>query len=138
MNEELYSEFPLQNVDSCVRFLAKYLEISLDPNLSLCSVLFGFLENALTRPVSSAETVSDNELFPTIELSTVNALVLRFQTLIKGSVDLSGANLTTDRLTVVKRVSDVIWNYLSKSYRKDRAHLQSLFSFLTGKLSLLY
>lgn len=30
------------------------------------------------------------------------------------------------------KVSDVIWNSLTRSYYKDRAHLQSLYSYLTG------
>lgn len=29
-------------------------------------------------------------------------------------------------------MSDVIWNSLTRSYYKDRAHLQSLYSYLTG------
>ena len=33
---------------------------------------------------------------------------------------------------LVKRVSDVIWNSLTRSYYKDRAHLQSVYSYLTG------
>ena len=33
---------------------------------------------------------------------------------------------------LVKRVSDIVWNTLSKSHYKDRAHLQSIYSYLTG------
>jgi len=38
---------------------------------------------------------------------------------------------------MVKKVSDVIWSSLCSSYYKDRAHIQSLYSLLAGKL-LLY
>ena len=34
--------------------------------------------------------------------------------------------------SLVKRVSDIVWNTLAKSQYKDRAHLQSLYSYLTG------
>ena len=33
----------------------------------------------------------------------------------------------------VKKVSDIVWNTLTRSYYKDRAHLQSIFSYLNGK-----
>ena len=34
---------------------------------------------------------------------------------------------------LVKHVADIIWNTLSKSHYKDRPHLQSLYSYLTGQ-----
>ena len=57
----------------------------------------------------------------------------KFQSIIKGYCDLSlfreGEFATR---SLVKRVSDIVWNTLSKSQYKDRAHLQSLYSYLTG------
>ncbi|XP_073434561.1 menin isoform X2 [Dendrobates tinctorius] len=72
--------------------------------------------------------------FPTLELSVVQALYERFTAQTRGAVDLScypRENGASSR-ELLRRVSDVIWNGLSRSYFKDRAHIQSLFSFVTG------
>ncbi|KAM3920577.1 menin isoform 2-T2 [Leptodactylus fuscus] len=72
--------------------------------------------------------------FPTLELGVVQALYARFTAQTRGAVDLScypRENGASGR-ELIRRVSDVIWNGLSRSYFKDRAHIQSLFSFVTG------
>ncbi|XP_075693577.1 menin isoform X2 [Rhinoderma darwinii] len=72
--------------------------------------------------------------FPTLELAVVQALYARFTAQTRGAVDLScypRENGASGR-ELIRRVSDVIWNGLSRSYFKDRAHIQSLFSFVTG------
>lgn len=33
---------------------------------------------------------------------------------------------------LIKKISDVIWSHLTRSYYKDRAHLQTIYSYLTG------
>jgi hypothetical protein len=35
-------------------------------------------------------------------------------------------------------VADIIWNTLSKSHYKDKPHLQSIYSYLTGYYYLNY
>ncbi|XP_049867966.1 menin isoform X2 [Pectinophora gossypiella] len=70
--------------------------------------------------------------FPSVEWEDVKTLHDRFVSLMRGGVDsklLSGEYATRD---LVKRVADVVWNSLTRSYYKDRAHLQSIYSFLTG------
>ncbi|KAM4017203.1 menin isoform 2-T4 [Anomaloglossus baeobatrachus] len=72
--------------------------------------------------------------FPTLELAVVQALYARFTAQTRGAVDLScypRENGASGR-ELIRRVSDIIWNGLSRSYFKDRAHIQSLFSFVTG------
>ncbi|XP_053575958.1 menin [Bombina bombina] len=72
--------------------------------------------------------------FPIMELSVAQALHARFTAQTRGAVDLScypRENGVSGR-DLIRRVSDVIWNGLSRSYFKDRAHIQSLFSFVTG------
>ena len=92
------------------------------------------------------------QLEPRVELHIVEALCAKFHSVIKGYCDLSlfrwgkRRNISSD-LTIlwcrdgkssyatrslVKRVSDIVWNTLAKSQYKDRAHLQSLYSYLTG------
>lgn len=33
---------------------------------------------------------------------------------------------------LIKKISDVVWSNLHRSYYKDRAHLQTLYSYLSG------
>ncbi|XP_068117637.1 menin [Hyperolius riggenbachi] len=72
--------------------------------------------------------------FPSMDLSVAQALHARFTAQVKGAVDLSSyprENGSSGR-DLIRRVADIIWNGLSRSYFKDRAHIQSLFSFVTG------
>merc|ERR550525_504431 len=95
---------------------------------------------------SQTEQLADNEtrepevadvenlkLEPKVELHIVEALCAKFESVIRGYVDLSvfkeGPYATR---SLIKRVSDIIWNTLTKSQYKDRAHLQSIYSYLTG------
>ena len=48
-----------------------------------------------------------------------------------GSVDLSLYPKKTSR-ELIKKISDVIWSHLMRTYYKDRAHLQTIYSYLTG------
>merc|ERR1719158_1823833 len=77
--------------------------------------------------------VENLRLDPPVELHIVEALCSKFESVIKGYCDLSlfkeGQFATR---SLVKRVSDIIWNTLSKAQYKDRAHLQSIYSYLTG------
>lgn len=137
--------FPLTNISSMVSLFKQQLESSVEPDLALLSIVAGLVENSLTCsrlpyiPVEEeseemeSESLKDCEI-PPVQLCFVETLYEKFQCVIKGSVDLSlyGTGKYATR-ELVKRVSDVIWNSLTRSYYKDRAHLQSLFAYLTGK-----
>ncbi|ELT99454.1 hypothetical protein CAPTEDRAFT_23022, partial [Capitella teleta] len=129
--------FPLRSVQEVVDLFNHHLANSDEPNLALLSVILGCIEHDLTvnRGLATAEDGESAEppSFPVLQLSTVDALYQRFVAHIKGNVDLSGFESDTYATReIIKKVSDVIWNSLSRSYHKDRAHLQSLYSFLTG------
>lgn len=47
------------------------------------------------------------------------------------SVDLSKYPKKTSR-ELIKKISDVIWSNLHRSYYKDRAHIQTLYSYLNS------
>ena len=130
--------FPLQNIQDVVDLFRDHLEKCAQPNLSLLSIVLGAIENTLTvnRAIPQDIDTSKNlePIFPVIELSTVEALQCKFVSHVKGSVDLSQYTSGYATRDLVKRVSDVIWGSLTRTYYKDRAHLQSLYSFLTGKL----
>lgn len=129
--------FPLQSIQSAVDLFRDQLANSEEPNLALLSIVLGCIENTLTlnRAVSSRDDKAKGlePIFPVIELSTVEALYTKFVTLVKSSVDLSNNTGEYSSRELVKKVSDVIWSSLTRSYYKDKAHLQSLYSFLTGK-----
>lgn len=138
--------FPLRGIDGVVQLFRAELQKA-EPDLALLSLVLGFVEHflAVNRviPVNvpgvrfePLEPDRPTSCFPTVELGTISALYERFTAQIRGAVDLSlfrraSAASGSDR-ELVKKVSDVIWNSLSRSYFKDRAHIQSLFSLITG------
>ncbi|XP_058678337.1 menin [Ammospiza caudacuta] len=138
--------FPLRSVAAVVRLFEAELRQP-EPDLVLLSLVLGFVEHFLavnrvlptnvpgltfeSRPGPDPQT---RLYFPVAELSIVAALYARFTAQIRGAVDLSlypRPDGCSSR-ELVRKVSDVIWNSLSRSYFKDRAHIQSLFSFITG------
>lgn len=129
--------FPIQDISEVVRLFKHEMENTKEPDLAFLSIVVGSIENLLTcnrTNVSIEETdVLNNLKLPTIDYKIVDALYKKFHSTIKGYVDLSVfGNIKFATRELVKRVSDVIWNSLTRSYYKDRAHLQSLYSYLTG------
>ncbi|TNN57120.1 Menin [Liparis tanakae] len=136
--------FPLRGIDGVVQLFDAELRKS-EPDLALLSLVLGFVEHflAVNRVIpinvpgvrfEPLEADCPTSCFPTVELCMISALYERFTAQIRGAVDLSqfrrtGAGSSRE---LVKKVSDVIWNSLSRSYFKDRAHIQSLFSLITG------
>ncbi|KAM9833810.1 menin isoform 1-T2 [Syngnathus typhle] len=136
--------FPLRGIDGVVQLFDAELRKS-EPDLALLSLVLGFVEHflAVNRVVpinvpgvrfEPLEPECPNSCFPTVELGMISALYERFTAQIRGAVDLSQYRRTAGGSSreLVKKVSDVIWNSLSRSYFKDRAHIQSLFSLITG------
>ncbi|KAF3697483.1 Menin [Channa argus] len=136
--------FPLRGIDSVVQLFDAELHKP-EPDLALLSLVLGFVEHflAVNRVIpinvpgvrfEPLEPDCPNSCFPTVELGMISALYERFTAQIRGAVDLSQYRRTAagSSRELVKKVSDVIWNSLSRSYFKDRAHIQSLFSLITG------
>lgn len=136
--------FPLRGIDGVVQLFESELN-SPEPDLALLSLVLGFVEHflAVNRVVpvnvpgvrfEPLQPDSLNSCFPTVELNLLSALYERFMAQIRGAVDMSQYRKPSGASSreLVKKVSDVIWNSLSRSYFKDRAHIQSLFSLITG------
>ncbi|XP_068164732.1 menin [Antennarius striatus] len=136
--------FPLRGIDAVVQLFEAELHKP-EPDLALLSLILGFVEHflAVNRVIpinvpgvrfEPLEPECPNSCFPTVELGMISALYERFTAQIRGAVDLSQYRRTAagSSRELVKKVSDVIWNSLSRSYFKDRAHIQSLFSLITG------
>ncbi|XP_078392837.1 menin [Cetorhinus maximus] len=139
--------FPICSIAEVVKLFEFELRRD-EPDLTLLSLVLGFVEHflAVNRVVpinvpgysfegSPLEAGSESAAcFPRVDLLQIRALHTRFTTMIRGAVDrslypLKGGYSSRE---LVKKISDVIWNSLSRSYFKDRAHIQSLFSFITG------
>lgn len=134
--------FPMRKVDDVVDFFRSQLEKGDEPDLALLSIVAGYIENLMTRHRSpNVEAVSSDSSdedakrsFPTVEIGPIEALHAKFACQVKGSVDLTlieAAKVAGTR-DLIKKVSDVVWSSLTRSYYKDRPHLQSLYSYLTG------
>ncbi|KAJ8405366.1 hypothetical protein AAFF_G00318390 [Aldrovandia affinis] len=136
--------FPLRGIDGVVRLFEAELHKA-EPDLALLSLVLGFIEHflAVNRVVPAnvqgvcfepLEPGCPSSCFPTVELGLLSAMYERFTAQIRGAVDMSQYRRPAGGSSreLVKKVSDVIWNSLSRSYFKDRAHIQSLFSLITG------
>ena len=148
--------FPLDSVAKVTKLfeleLAKGNDEANGPNLALLSIVSGHLEHLWTSsksvPVTlTADTESSTSeaanggcpIDPPLEWHVVDALYSRFESIIRGYCD---AGLLSKALSspsdpdavrpLIKHVADIVWNTLSKSHYKDRPHLQSIYSYLTG------
>lgn len=134
--------FPLQDISSVVRLFKKEFDSKNEPDLALLSIIVGAVENSMTcnrafPPPNENDVFGEPKQLPAVEFHIVDALYSKFHAVIKGAVDLSlYGEIKYATRELVKRVSDVIWNSLTRSYYKDRAHLQSLYSYLTGESKL--
>ena len=145
LSSEERALFPLTDIDGVVKVFKLHLQKNREPNLAILSIIIGHIENTLTcsRGVSEPPLPSyedqdkysdSHHVLPCVEYETVEALHQRFLAIIKAHVDV--ASFGSPRYAtreLVKRISDVVWCTLSSSYYKDRAHLQSIYSYMTGK-----
>lgn len=128
--------FPIKNINSVVNLFKYELTECQEPNLVLLSIVIGAVENALTSNrilTPDFATRMQEHGFPCVELLTVETLVCRFEALVKSNIDMNAHSGKFATRELLKKVSDVIWLSLTRSYYKDKAHLQSLYSFLTGE-----
>ncbi|KAL3267591.1 hypothetical protein HHI36_011709 [Cryptolaemus montrouzieri] len=127
--------FPIKNIPTVVHLFKNQLENSTEPNLALLSIVVGAIENSLTCRSNISFQISEPvepSSLPILELQAVEEMYSKFHNIIKGAVDLKNYAKPFATRDLVKKVSDVIWNSLTRSYYKDRAHLQSLYSYLNG------
>lgn len=129
--------FPLTSIQAVIELFKDQLEKENDVNLALLSIVLGYIENTLTVNRSQPGNIDESRIitpiFPVVKADAIEALYVKFTSLIKSSVDLTKFEKGYATRELIKKVSDVIWGSLTRSYYKDKAHLQSLFSFLTGK-----
>ena len=126
--------FPLKTIDAVVELFEAQIS-GRGPNLACLSLVLGALE---TRMVTDVATVSENAAFPELTFTDMESLYQRFLTLLRQNIpanDIASCrhgSVVVSTREIVHKVSNVVWSCLSSSYRKDRAHIQSLYSLLTG------
>lgn len=135
--------FPINSFESVVSLFKSQLE-SKDPDLSLLSICLGFVEIYLTKFICKEQLSSTT--FPVLDFATVDGLYKKFRSIVAiAEVSLQPATGTKSKKKddshepkiatreKIKKISDVIWNSLLRTTsNKDRAHLQSVYSYLTG------
>ena len=130
--------FPIKNIEDFVKFFTHHLDKG-EPNLTLLSIVLGFIENSLTvnrtAVKQEVKTETDEKIvscnLPLLELPEIEALYHKFSSFIKGSIDLTNDSSDYTSRDTVTYISNLIWSGLNGNYT-DKAHLQSLFSYLTG------
>lgn len=149
LSSEERALFPLSDIDSVVKLFRLHLAKNSEPNLAILSIIIGYIENTLTCSRGGSEPTpeldddcpgkcsEDHRILPVVDYETVEALHQRFLAIIKAHVDVTAfGSPRYGTRELIKRISDVVWCTLSSSYYKDRAHLQSIYSYMTGRLSL--
>lgn len=160
MYQKIFKEhsesFPIRDIPAAVAVFRRELAKK-EPDLLLLSLVAGAIENTMTcvrpsvvelrdrvpsltvdiaaGPAASFDLDQVPLRLPDVELHIIEALYTKFYSVIKSSVDPLQFNARDGHASreLVKRVSDVIWNTLTRSYYKDRAHLQNMYSYLTSK-----
>ncbi|XP_041988235.1 menin [Aricia agestis] len=125
--------FPIDSIQKVCDIFEEQLTSDKEPDLALFSIIVGAVENNLTNIKNSDRDANKViKKFPSVEWDEIKSLYDRFGVLMRSGVDakLVGGEFASREL--VKRVADTVWNSLTRSYYKDRAHLQSIYSFLTG------
>lgn len=130
--------FPLVSFESVITLFKNQLECKEEPDLSVVSIVLGFFENCLTKE-------PDSQTFPVLDFETVDTLYKKFKSIVaiaEASFQQTPAHKSKKRdenhepkiatREKIKKISDQIWNSLLRSSYKDRAHLQSVYSYLSG------
>lgn len=149
LDAKLASFFPLETVNDVCKLFA--YECQKEPNLVLLSIVAGSIENGMTKIDDhhhssihqNPDTVQDDfitnanlKIEPQINWHQIEALYNKFESMIRSYCDpnlLEKAQESDQEVRkLIKHVADIIWNTLSKAQYKDRPHLQSIYSYLTG------
>ncbi|XP_017069904.2 LOW QUALITY PROTEIN: menin [Drosophila eugracilis] len=148
------SLFPLKSTADVVNLFRRALTSGIEPDLTLLSIVVGYIELSLTTGEAAAQAaqaaaaaaaagdisqaatggsdviMGNSVPFPVVTHELIAGLYKKFQTILS-VVEKPKPHRQATR-EVIKKVSDVIWNSLIRSSYKDRAHLQNLYSYLSG------
>jgi len=150
--------FPIDSTSKVVELFKYELEKGNDADLTLLSIVAGFVEDVFTSSriihhedkdevskkvnesslflENGSKTFNDVKIRPALTYEQLRALHIKFTSVIRGYCDLSLLSeneLGTREATRggVQRVSDILWNTLNEERHTDRAHASNIFSYLT-------
>jgi len=129
--------FPLKTTEAVIELFESQIYGVREPDLAYLSLVLGAIE---VRMTTDTATGTDDSAFPHVNSSDVESLYDRFLTLLRHNIPADEiascchGNVSVSTREIVDKVSNVVWSSLSSSYSKDRAHIQSLYSLLTGWL----
>ena len=141
--------FPLTKVEDVVNLFKDQLTSGQPPNLTLLSIVLGLVEHSLTvnRPLEKVprgrptdklnldgceRKERENLPIQPVQLDEVRVL---FEVFVKLVIDYTDLNDITPKYTstqLLKKVSDLLWTNLTKTFYKDKGHLQFLYTLFKG------
>lgn len=153
--DDVIKLFPLRTIPDVLKLFRQQLTNRVEePDLTLLSIVTGLIEHSLTTKVlessSGTAPVASNgpggnlhqqphieviSNFPVIRYEVVEGLYKKFKAVLAPIEKLLVKNTMDSKFAsreIIKKVSDIVWNSLLRSSYKDRAHLQSLYSYLCG------
>lgn len=151
--DEVIKLFPLRTIPDVIKLFRQQLNNrEEEPDLTLLSIVTGLIEHSLTTKVLESSSTSGApggpgnnagilphieviSNFPVIKYDVIEGLYKKFKAVLAPIEKLLVKNTTDSKFAnreIIKKVSDIIWNSLMRSSYKDRAHLQSLYSYLCG------
>lgn len=130
--------FPLRAVQDVINLFKIQLEKS-EPDLTILSIVAGFIEISLTTASGSnahdgVEPSDDEEKlsqFPVVTLEFIDELYKKFQTVLSTVEKPKSVKGYANR-NVIKKISDLVYYSLFRSTLRDKPHLNSLYSYLSG------
>lgn len=143
--------FPLTCVDDVVNLFRDQLTSGFQPNLTLLSIVLGVVEHSLTvsRPLEKTprgrpsdkinlegidRDEKENQSIPPVKLEDIRVLFEVFVKLVIDFVDIKGVPPKYTSAQLLKKVSDLLWNNLTKTFYKDKGHLQFLYTLFKGPI----
>lgn len=144
--DDVIKLFPLRTIPDVMKLFRQQLTNRVEePDLTLLSIVTGLIEHSLTTKVLESSVPGVTGLqqphievisnFPVIRYDVVEGLYKKFKNVLAPIEKLLVKNTMDSKFAsreIIKKVSDIIWNSLLRSSYKDRAHLQSLYSYLCG------
>ncbi|XP_055545208.1 menin [Wyeomyia smithii] len=147
--DDVIKLFPLRTIPDVIKLFRQQINNrEEEPDLTLLSIVTGMIEHSLTTKVlettPTTGSAANHQLqphiegisnFPVIKYDVIEGLYKKFKLVLAPIEKLLVKNTTDSKFAsreVIKKVSDIIWNSLLRSSYKDRAHLQSLYSYLCG------
>ncbi|XP_053697759.1 menin [Sabethes cyaneus] len=145
--DDVIKLFPLRTIPDVIKLFRQQINNrEEEPDLTLLSIVTGMIEHSLTTKVLESSPAAGSTAnqqphiegvsnFPVIKYDVIEGLYKKFKLVLAPIEKLLVKNTTDSKFAsreVIKKVSDIIWNSLLRSSYKDRAHLQSLYSYLCG------